>query len=48
MGVGVDIVILANCKQHFIRVHKNLVKHPSNNIFIVINCLGLVSRLQLP
>ena len=27
-------VILASCKQHFIRVHENPVQHPSNNIFI--------------
>ena len=28
------IVILANCENYFIRVHKNLVQHPSNNISI--------------
>ncbi len=30
------IVILASCEYHFIRVNKNLVQHPSNNISIVI------------
>ena len=31
-----DIVILASYEINFIRVHKNLVQHPSNNISIVI------------
>ena len=26
------IIILASCQHHFIRVHENLVQHPSNNI----------------
>ena len=33
MGV---IVILASYEHYFIRVHKNLVQHPSNIISIVI------------
>ena len=34
-GVGVgDIVILASWNYHFIRVHENLVHHPSNYISI--------------
>ena len=32
-----SIVILASCKHHFIRVHENLVQHPSNNISIIIS-----------
>ena len=28
------IVILDSCGYHFIRVHENLVQHPSNNISI--------------
>ena len=31
-GGGWGIVILASCDYHFIRVHENLVQHPSNNI----------------
>ena len=31
-----SIVILACCEHHFIRVHKILVQHPSNNKSIVI------------
>ena len=27
-------VILTSCKYHFIKVHENLVQHPSNNISI--------------
>ena len=30
------IVILASCEHHFIRVHENLVHHPSNNISVII------------
>ena len=29
-------VILASCKYHFIRVHENLVQHPTNNKSIII------------
>ena len=29
------IVILAICEYHFIRIHENLVQHPSNNIGII-------------
>ena len=29
------IVILASCEYHCIRVHENLVQHPSNNIAII-------------
>ena len=29
------IVILASCEYNFIRVHKNLVHHPSNNKWIL-------------
>ena len=33
------IVVLASCEHHFLRVHKNLVQHPNNNISIKIrNC----------
>ncbi len=28
---------LASCEHLFIRVHENLVQHPSNNIFIIPN-----------
>ena len=28
------IFILACCEHHFIRLHENLVQHPSNNISI--------------
>ena len=34
-GVEGEIVILAHCVFHFIRVHDNLVQHPSNNISII-------------
>ena len=33
-GVDGGIVILVSCEHHFIRVHENLVQHPSNNISI--------------
>ena len=29
-----SIVVLASCEYHFIRVHKNLMQHPCNNISI--------------
>ena len=29
------IVILASCKYYFIRIHENMMQHPSNNISIV-------------
>ena len=32
MGLMGWVVILANCKYHFIRVHENLVQHPSTNL----------------
>ena len=32
-----SIVILASMEYHFIRVHENLMQHPSNNISIVIS-----------
>ena len=34
MGWSKSGVILANCEYQFIRVNKNLVQHPSNNISI--------------
>ena len=33
-GMDGCIVILASCKYHFIRLHENMVQHPSNNISI--------------
>ena len=33
-----DIVILVSCGYYFIRVNKNLVKPPSNNVSICIGC----------
>ena len=33
-GVDGGIVISAGCKHQFIRVHENLVQHPSNNLSI--------------
>ncbi len=29
------IIVLASCEHHFMRVHENLVQHPSYNISIV-------------
>ena len=37
------IVILASCEYHFIRVHKNLVQHPCNNILILVMHTFLLS-----
>ena len=34
-GGGWGINISDSCEKHFIRVHENLVQHPSNNISIV-------------
>ena len=31
-GVDGGIVSLSRCEHHFIRLHENLVQHPSNNI----------------
>ena len=43
-GVDEGIVILASYMFHFIRVHDNLVKGPSNNKSIVLdNCPGFQS-----
>ena len=36
-----DIVILASCEYHFIRVHENMVQHPSNNISIILHQIML-------
>ncbi len=33
-GFDVGIVFLASCEYHFIRVHENMIQHPSNNISI--------------
>ena len=35
--MGRGIVILARCKFHFIRVHENLVKDPTNNKSIIVS-----------
>ena len=35
------IVILASCEHQFIRVHENLVQHPSNNILIPVQKLPI-------
>ena len=40
------IVILASWKYQFIRVHENLVQHPSNNISIVGNIASLVEMRE--
>ena len=42
-GWEVGIVILSSCEYYFIRVHENLVQHPSDNISIVsASCQGSV------
>ena len=34
-GVKGGVVILASCEYYFIRVHENLLQHPSNYISII-------------
>ena len=37
------IVILSSCEYHFIRVHENLVQHPSNNMSIYpVGCTSMI------
>ena len=43
-GAAVDVVIPAVCEHHFIRVHENLVQHPSNNISIYVGVERIFSR----
>ena len=38
-GMGWGIIILANWKNHFIRVRRNLVKYPSNSQSIKKKCV---------
>ena len=33
-GVEGGIIFLASCEHHFVRLHENLLQHPSNNISI--------------
>ena len=32
---GFGVIVIASCEQHFFRVRKNLVQHPSCNISVV-------------
>ena len=41
------IVILASCVHHFIRVHDNLVQHPSNEILIRVTGKDVKASLFL-
>ena len=42
-----SIVILSSCEHHFIRVHGNLVQHPSNNILLIaLVIVTWVNKLQ--
>ena len=46
-GVVGGIVILDSCENHFIRVHKYLVQHPSDNISIYKCCLNLMNGIKV-
>ena len=45
-GGGKAIVILASCEYYFIRVHENLVQHPSNDISILPRQVYDIARYQ--
>ena len=35
-GVKVGMGCIVSCQYHFIRIHENLVQHPSNNIISIL------------
>ena len=35
-GMGCIVIVIASCQYHFIRMHENLVQHPSNNIISIL------------